>query len=75
VLTGSTEVEIMQFFMWLRSCLAMVESGRRLHLDLCVMVAARTLAALVCGLLPDEASSSAGITKAHLHQLCERAYK
>lgn len=38
-LLGPTDMEIMQFFRLLRSCLAKVESGSCLHGDLCAMVA------------------------------------
>jgi hypothetical protein len=44
-LPGPADVEIMQFFRWLCSCLSMVESGSHLHWDLCAMVAACALAA------------------------------
>jgi phosphatidylinositol kinase/protein kinase (PI-3 family) len=52
----------------------MVESGSRLHGDLCAIVAARTLAASVCSLLPGEANSLLGISKAQPHQLRERSF-
>jgi hypothetical protein len=74
-LPGPADAEIMQFFRWLRSYLDMVESGSRLHEDLCATGAARTLAASVCGLLPGDTSSLASITKAHLRHLRKRTFE
>ncbi|RLN43305.1 uncharacterized protein C2845_PM01G19650 [Panicum miliaceum] len=70
-LPGSEDLEIGQFFLWLRSCLAMAESGSRLHGDLCAMVSARTMAASICKLLLDEAGDSFGAIKSSLRQLRE----
>jgi hypothetical protein len=38
-LAGPEDLEIQQFFKWLRACLAMVDSGSYLYGDLCAIVA------------------------------------
>ncbi|PAN11110.2 hypothetical protein PAHAL_2G143400 [Panicum hallii] len=68
-LAGLEDIEIQQFFQWLRACLAMVDSGSHLYGDLCAIVSTRTLAAPICNLVPTEGFASQGILKAQLHVL------
>ncbi|RLN07803.1 uncharacterized protein C2845_PM11G17710 [Panicum miliaceum] len=63
-----------QFFDWLRTCLAMLDDGSKLYGDLSAVVAARTLAASVCSLLPSDANSPPVISKTQLRTLCSDAF-
>ncbi|RLN35707.1 hypothetical protein C2845_PM03G26300 [Panicum miliaceum] len=63
------------FFTWLRAYLAILESGSKLYDDMSiVVVAARTLAALVCSLLASEGDDPAVISKAHHRTLRNRDF-
>jgi chromosome segregation ATPase len=58
-------IKVAELFRWIRASLAMVRSGADCKCELSAMVAARTLSAAVCRLLPAESSSSStGIVKA-----------
>lgn len=52
----------------------MLETGSCLYGDLSAVVAARSLAALVCSLLPSEGGSSQVILKAQLRTLRDRDF-
>ncbi|RLM68975.1 uncharacterized protein C2845_PM17G07910 [Panicum miliaceum] len=67
-------LDVNQFFDWLWSCLAMLDAGSKLYGDLSAVVAAQTLAASVCGLLPSEATSSPVIVKTQLETLCSDSF-
>jgi hypothetical protein len=51
------DLVVNQFFDWLCTCLAMLDAGSKFYGDLSAIIAARTLAALVCSLLPSEQDS------------------
>jgi len=58
-------VEVAELFRWIRASLAMARSGADFKCELSATVAAHTLSAAVCRLLPPESSgSSSGIVKA-----------
>ena len=58
-------VEVAELFRWIHASLAMARSGAGFKCELSAMVAARTLSAAICHLLPAESSaSSTGIVKA-----------
>jgi hypothetical protein len=63
------DLDVNHFFDWLQACLAMLDTDNKLYGDLSVVVAARTLAASVCSLLPTEASSPQAITKTQMRSL------
>jgi hypothetical protein len=56
-------LDVNQFFNWLQICLAMLDAGSKLYGNLSAIVAARTLAASVCGLLPTESDTAQTISK------------
>ena len=45
-------IEVSELFRWVRACVAMANSGADFKCKLSATVAARTLSATVCGLLP-----------------------
>jgi hypothetical protein len=69
-------VEVSELFRWIRASLAMTRSGADFKCELSAMVAARTLSAAVCRLLPAESSiSSTGILKAQLRLLRDASFE
>ena len=68
-------VEVSELFRWIRSCLAMADSGAEFKCELSATMAARTLSAAVCGLLPAESSSSTGMLKAQLRLLRDPSFQ
>jgi len=69
-------VEVAELFRWIRASLAMARSGADFKCELSATVAARTLSAVVCRLLPAESSaSSTGIVKAQLRLLRDSCFE
>src|SRR6185436_4485693 len=69
-------VEVTELFRWIRASLAMARSGADFKCELSATVAARTLSAAVCRLLPAESSgSSSGIEKAQLRLLRDASFE
>jgi len=69
-------VEVVELFRWIRASLAMARSGADFKCELSAKVAARTLSAAVCRLLPAESSaSSTGIVKAQLRLLRDSCFE
>ena len=65
-----------ELFCWIHASLAMARSGVDFKCELSAMVAARTLSAAVCHLLPAESSSfSSGIVKAQLRLLRDASFE
>ena len=65
-----------ELFRWIRASLAMAKSGADFKCELSATVAARTLSAAVCRLLPAESSvSSMGIVKAQLRLLRDSCFE
>jgi len=74
-LSQEEDVEISVLFRWVRACVVMAESGTNFRCELSATVAARTLSAAICGLLPAEGSSSTGILKAQLRLLRDSSFE
>ena len=69
-------VEVAELFRWIRASLAMARSGADFKCELSATVAARTLSAAVCRLLPAESNaSSMGIVKAQLRLLRDSCFE
>ena len=69
-------VEVAELFRWIRASLAMARSGADFKCELSTTVAARTLSAAICRLLPAESgSSSMGILKAQLWLLRDASFE
>ena len=69
-------VEVAELFRWIRASLAMARSGADFKCELSATVAAHTLSAAVCRLLPAESSaSSTGIVKAQLRLLRDSCFE
>jgi hypothetical protein len=69
-------VEVAELFRWIRASLAMARSGADFKCELSAAVAARTLSAAICRLLPAESgSSSMGILKAQLWLLRDVSFE
>ena len=63
-----------ELFRWLRACVAMADSEIEFRANLSVTIAARTLSAAVCSLLPMEVGSSGAIMTAQLRNLRDPAF-
>jgi len=67
---------VAELFRWIRASLAMARSGADFKCELSATVAARTLSAVICRLLPAESSgSSSGIMKAQLRLLQDASFE
>ena len=74
-LSQEENVEVAKLFRWIRACVAMADSGTDFRCELSATIAARTLSTAICGLLPVEASSSAGVSKAQLRYLWDPSFE
>lgn len=68
------DLDVNHFFDWLRAFLVMLDTGSKFYGDLSAVVAARTLAASVCSLLPTEDSSPQAISKTQLCSLRNHSF-
>ena len=68
-------VELHEPFCWIHACLVMTKTGADFKCGLSDTVAAQTLSAAVCSLLPAESSSSTGIIKAQLRLLRDLSFQ
>ena len=62
---SSDNISVSEMFQWLRACVAMADSGNPFS-DLSVVVAARTLSATICQLLPSGTGADVAVMKAQL---------
>jgi hypothetical protein len=65
----ANSVELIEFFQWLRCCMAMVDCGSQLFGELNADIAARSLMAAVCSLLEAQAGGKAAVSKTKLRTL------
>lgn len=68
-------LNVSALFDWLRTYLAMLDAGGKLYGDLSAIVAACTLAASVCSLLPAEGVSPPTILKTQLRLLHDEKFE
>jgi len=62
---SSDNISVSEMFQWLWACVAMADSGSPFS-DLSVVVAARTLSATICKLLPSGTGADVAVMKAQL---------
>ena len=74
-LEDTDTVGLESFFQWLRVCVAMLDAGAHFHEDISVVVAVRTLSAVVYGLFPAEAGTVGRVTKAQLRSLRDESFR